>query len=179
MMVQSGRRIVVGADDAGIDMARKIIAFLTDDPRIEVVSDLSSRNDEMYPEVAIRVGEGISRGEFDRGILICGTGIGVSITANKVPGIRAAVIQDQYSLERSILSNDCQILCFGSRIIAVPLSLRLVDQWLDINFDSLSKSSLKLSKIADFENRLQTELQINVSGTKWQPIIPTIGEKKP
>lgn len=179
MTAQPKRRLVVGSDDAGIDMARAVVAFLTDDPRIEVVTDMSGRGEEMYPEVAIRVGEAIAHGEFDRGILICGTGIGVSITANKVPGIRAAVVHDEYSLERSILSNDCQIVCFGSRIIAVPLSLRFVDRWLDFSFDARSKSSPKLDKISEFEDRLRAEWRLEEAAPSSEPINPTYGEKQP
>ena len=84
-----------------------------------------------YPSVAIEAGKRISAGEADRAILVCGTGIGVAIAANKVPGIRATVAHDSFSVERSILSNDCQVLTLGQRMIGIQLARRLAREWLD------------------------------------------------
>ena len=78
-----------------------------------------------YPSVAIAAGKKIAAGEADRAILVCGTGIGVAIAANKVPGIRATVAHDSFSVERSILSNDCQVLTLGQRVIGLQLARRL------------------------------------------------------
>lgn len=83
-----------------------------------------------YPSVAIKAGEMIVNGEADRAILICGTGLGVAISANKVAGIRAVTAHDSFSVERSILSNDCQIICFGQRVVGQQLMTRLAKEWL-------------------------------------------------
>ena len=87
----------------------------------------------------------------DRGLLICGTGIGMAITANKVPGIRATVAHDSYSVERSVLSNNCQVLTLGARVIGPELAARLVDEWLTYTFDDASPSAARVALIDRYE----------------------------
>jgi ribose 5-phosphate isomerase B len=89
----------------------------------------------------------------ERAILVCGTGIGMAISANKVPGIRAAVAADLYSVERSVLSNNCQVLALGSRVLAVELVLRICDHWLSLCFDPESHSARNLEVLARYEAR--------------------------
>ena len=109
-------RLLVGSDSAGFDYKDHILADMQGDDRVEVI-DLGVFKEDLegssYPSVAIEAGKRISAGEADRAILVCGTGIGVAIAANKVPGIRATVAHDSFSIERSILSNDCQVLTLG------------------------------------------------------------------
>jgi ribose 5-phosphate isomerase B len=125
-------RLLVGSDSAGFDYKDRIFADMQADHRIEV-TDLGvfkeDLNGSSYPSVAIAAGKKIAAGEADRAILICGTGIGVAIAANKVPGIRATVAHDSFSVERSILSNDCQILTLGQRVIGLELARRLAREW--------------------------------------------------
>jgi len=102
--------------------------------------------------VAILAGEAIMRGDADRGILICGTGIGVAISANKVKGIRATVAHDSFSVERSILSNDCQILTMGQRVVGLELARRLMKEWLTYTFDTSSASADKVKLICGYED---------------------------
>src|SRR6188472_575365 len=113
-------RLLVGSDSAGFDYKDHILADMKADDWVEVV-DLGVFKEDIegssYPSVAIAAGEKIAAGEADRAILLCGTGIGVAIAANKVPGIRATVAHDSFSAERSILSNDCQVLTLGQRVI--------------------------------------------------------------
>ena len=97
------------------------------------VADLSGPH--FYAEVAEKVSRAVLAGEHDRGILFCGTGIGVSISANKVPGIRAALIHDAYSAERAAKSNNAQIVTMGSRVIGPELAKVVVDAWLRCVFD--------------------------------------------
>jgi ribose 5-phosphate isomerase B len=104
--------------------------------------------------VAIAAGEKIRAGEADRAILFCGTGIGVAIAANKVPGIRATVAHDSFSVERSILSNDCQILTLGQRVIGLQLARRLAKEWLGYVFDPTTPSGPKVDEITDYEDSL-------------------------
>jgi len=126
-------RLLVGSDSAGFDYKDHILADMQADDRVEVVDlgvypgDLEASS---YPSVAIAAGEKIAAGEADRAILLCGTGIGVAIAANKVPGIRATVAHDSFSVERSVLSNDCQILTLGQRVIGLQLARRLASSWL-------------------------------------------------
>ena len=150
-------RLVVGSDEAGFDYKTKIAEDLREDPRVESVEDLGVAAEDgssvSYGEVAIRAGEKIRSGEADRAVLFCGTGIGVAIAANKVTGIRATVAHDSYSVERSILSNDCQVLTMGQRVVGLALARRLVREWLGYVFDPGTPSKEKVAVISDYENR--------------------------
>lgn len=150
----AGRYVVaIGADNAGADLKNALKQKLANDPRVEVrdfgVPD--ARDATAYPHVGIAVAEAVARGEALRGLLICGTGIGMAISANKVPGIRATVAHDSYSVERSVLSNNCQILTFGARVIGPELAKKLVDEWLSIEFDPSSASAAKIAVISGYE----------------------------
>jgi ribose 5-phosphate isomerase B len=148
-------RMVVGADDAGFDYKTAILADLTADPRVRSVLDVGVHADGLlvasYPQVAILAAEKIAAGEADRAVLICGTGIGMAIAANKVDGVRATVAHDSFSVERSVLSNDCQVLALGQRVIGLQLARRLVGEWLGYVFDASTPSNDKVSVITDYE----------------------------
>jgi ribose 5-phosphate isomerase B len=150
-------RLLVGSDSAGFDYKDRILADMQADDRVEVV-DLGVFQEDLegssYPSVAIEAGKRISAGEADRAILLCGTGIGVAIAANKVPGIRATVAHDSFSVERSILSNDCQVLTLGQRVIGIQLARRLAREWLDYVFDPSTPSGAKVAEISDYEDSI-------------------------
>lgn len=150
----AGRYIVaVGADNAGAELKNVLKQKLEHDARVEVrdfgVPDASDST--AYPHIGISVAEAVARGEAQRGLLICGTGIGMAIAANKVPGVRATVAHDSYSVERSVLSNNCQILTFGARVIGPELAKKLVDEWLSVEFDGSSASADKVAVISNYE----------------------------
>lgn len=151
-------RLLLGSDSAGFDYKDAIVADMRADDRVEVVDDLGVMADDLdassYPSVAIEAAERIARGEADRAILICGTGIGVAIAANKVPGIRATVAHDSFSVERSILSNNCQIMTMGQRVIGLQLARRLAKEWLGYAFDPTSPSNEKVCEISDYEDSI-------------------------
>ena len=142
-------RIIVGADDAGYQYKEHIKADLEADDRVGSVTDVGIHcgGDEAYPAIAMEAAERIARGEADRAILICGTGLGVAIAANKVEGIRAVTAHDSFSVERSILSNDAQVLCMGQRVVGLELARRLAREWLGYTFDSTSASNAKVQQI--------------------------------
>ena len=148
-------RLLVGSDSAGFDYKDAILADMKSDDRVESVEDLGvyagKLEDGSYPSVAIAAGTKISAGEADRAILVCGTGIGVAIAANKVPGIRATVAHDSFSVERSILSNDCQVLTMGQRVIGLQLARRLAAEWLTYTFDATSHSQANVAELEAFE----------------------------
>jgi ribose 5-phosphate isomerase B len=150
-------RVLVGSDSAGFDYKDRIFADMEADDRVEVV-DLGVFKEDLegssYPSVAITAGKKIAAGEADRAILICGTGIGVAIAANKVPGIRATVAHDSFSVERSILSNDCQILTLGQRVIGLQLARRLAREWVGYVFDPSAPSGAKVAEINDYEDSI-------------------------
>lgn len=146
-------RLVVGSDDAGFEYKERIKADLETDARVASLLDVGVDNagGVNYPTVAVAAAERIARGEADRAILFCGTGMGVAIAANKVRGIRAVTAHDSFSVERSILSNDAQILCMGQRVIGLELARRLVREWLGYAFDSSSASQGKVREISRYE----------------------------
>lgn len=153
----SGMRVAVGADDAGFAYKEAIRRQLEADDRVDAVIDLGvhsgGERSATYGEIGLRAGEEIAAGRADRAVLVCGTGIGMAIAANKVAGVRATVAHDTYSAERSILSNNCQVLALGQRVIGQVLALRIVDEWLDYRFDPSSPSGRKVAVISDYEDR--------------------------
>ena len=153
--------LAIGADNAGVDLKNLIKQKLASDPRVEVrdfgVPDAGDAT--AYAYVGLSVAEAIARREAKRGLLVCGTGIGMAISANKVPGIRATVAHDSYSVERSVLSNNCQILTFGARVIGPGLATKLVDEWLSLDFDPLSASAEKVAVITAYEAAIDQDLE--------------------
>jgi ribose 5-phosphate isomerase B len=145
--------LAVGADNAGADLKNAICDALADDDRVEVVDFgvAGADDDTAYPHIGLAVARAIARGEARRGLLICGTGIGMAISANKVPGVRATVAHDSYSVERSVLSNNCQVLTLGARVIGQELAQRLVREWLSYEFDEQSPSAEKVAAISKYE----------------------------
>jgi ribose 5-phosphate isomerase B len=143
-------RIAIGCDEAACEFRDAVKALLV--KKGYEVEDFGTFDGKpvLYPDIAVAVSEAVARGEFPRGILICGTGIGMAISANKVPGIRAAVCHDPFSTARSRKSNDCQILCMGARIIAPQLGCMLVEQWLACDFEG-GGSAAKVERIKEYE----------------------------
>ncbi|RMB80856.1 ribose-5-phosphate isomerase [Streptomyces shenzhenensis] len=147
-------RIVVGSDDAGYQYKEALKRDLQGSPLVAEVTDVGVDSDghTAYPKVAIAAAEMVARGEADRALLVCGTGLGVAIAANKVKGIRAVTAHDSFSVERAILSNNAQILTFGQRVIGLELARRLAAEWLTYRFDETSPSAAKVQLMSDYEN---------------------------
>jgi ribose 5-phosphate isomerase B len=146
--------LAMGCDEAGVGLRDYLRKKIQNDPRVGKLVDFGVPTEQdrtPYPRVGIAVAENIREGKHGRGLLICGTGIGMAISANKVPGIRATTAHDIYSVERSVLSNNCQILALGARVLAPELAWTLVDRWLDLRFDASSTSSEKVQLISDYE----------------------------
>ncbi|MGR6319070.1 ribose-5-phosphate isomerase [Micromonospora soli] len=146
-------RIVVGADSAGFSYKEALKADLADNPRAREVIDVgvASGEDVAYPHIAVAAARLIAEGTADRALLVCGTGLGVAIAANKVPGIRAVTAHDSFSVERAILSNNAQVLTFGQRVIGLELARRLAREWLTYSFDPDSSSAAKVAAICSYE----------------------------
>ncbi|MBA8825990.1 ribose 5-phosphate isomerase B [Saccharopolyspora lacisalsi] len=152
----SGLRLALAADNAGVELKNILRDLVGDDDRVADVVDFGvpdAADDRAYPRLALTAAEAVARGEADRAVLVCGTGIGMCVSANKVEGVRATVAHDSYSVERSIKSNDCQILTMGSRVIGPELAKRLVTEWLGYSFDPSSASAAKVAHITDYEHR--------------------------
>jgi len=138
--------IAIGSDEAGFDLKATIIEQLS--AKGLEVKDYGCYSPAPidYPDVAYTLARAVARGEHERGILICGTGIGMAIVANKVRGVRAAQVHDPYSAERARKSNDAQIMTMGARIIGTELAKSLVDTWLASEFSG-GGSARKVDKI--------------------------------
>jgi D-erythrulose 4-phosphate isomerase len=137
-------KIALGADSAGKPLIDVIEAHLKTKGEHEV-SNLSQSG--FYADLSASVAGEVVNGKFDRAILCCGTGIGVSIAANKVPGIRAALTHDTYSAERAAKSNNAQIITMGARVIGPELAKAIVDTWLASEFDPKGSSAANVDAI--------------------------------
>lgn len=149
-----GLRVVVAADQAGVTYKDAISRMLRAHPRVDDVIDVGVRDDadpSAYPHLAVAGATLIAEGRADRGVFVCGTGMGVAIAANKVHGIRASTAHDPYSVERLVKSNDGQVLCLGQRVIGLELALLLASQFMDHDFDPDSPSKAKVDAICSYE----------------------------
>ncbi|RYP05971.1 hypothetical protein DL765_009658 [Monosporascus sp. GIB2] len=150
-------KIAMGCDDAGVNYKNKIKADFEADPRVESVIDVGSLTTEdktAYPHRAADAARLVAEGKCDRALLICGTGLGVAISANKVKGVRAVTAHDSFSVERAVLSNNAQVLCMGERVIGLELARRLAREWLGYVFDPKSASAAKVEAITELEKDL-------------------------
>lgn len=148
-----GFRVVVAGDIAGVNYKDAIKADLEADPRIDEVIDagIKQGEDVDYPHVAVNAVKLIAEGKADRAILVCGTGMGVAMAANKVKGIRASTAHDSFSVERLVLSNNAQVLCLGERVIGKELARRLAKEFFNYEFDETSASAAKVDAMCAYE----------------------------
>lgn len=144
--------IAIGSDMAGYDLKQEIIKYL-DDKGLEykdygcAYSEESSKVD--YPVYGKKVANAIVNGECDKGILICGTGIGISIAANKVKGIRAAVCSDCFSAEATRLHNDANIVAMGARVVGAGLAVKIVDTFLNTPFSEVDRHQRRIDMLEE------------------------------
>ena len=149
------KELVLGCDNAAVGLMAEVRKYLDDHKIAYTYVGVESESDGCYyPLIAQRVAEEIiASGYTKEGILICGTGIGMSITANKFPGIYAAVCHDNYSAERARLSNNANVLCMGARIIGPELAKKVLAEWLDLEFQG-GRSLPKVAEIQKIEERM-------------------------
>jgi D-erythrulose 4-phosphate isomerase len=146
-------KLAIAGDSAGAALAHVLAEYLKDRFEVFEVSSNEATSAEFYADLSDRVASGVIRGDYDRAILICGTGIGVSISANKVPGIRAALCHDTYSAERAALSNNAQIITMGSRVIGPELAKTIAEAFLEQTFDEQGRSSGNVAAINAVDSR--------------------------
>jgi ribose 5-phosphate isomerase B len=140
-------KLAIAGDSAGEGLAKTLADHLKDRFNVSEVSRTDAGADPFYANLSDRVASGILDGTYDKAILICGTGIGVSIAANKVPGIRAALTHDTYSAERAALSNNAQIITMGSRVIGPELAKAIAEAFLAQTFDENGRSAGNVNAI--------------------------------
>ena len=142
-------KLAIAGDSAGEGLAKVLADHLKDKHQVSEISRTHEGPDAFYANLSDRVASQVKDGTFDRAILVCGTGIGVCIAANKVPGIRAALTHDTYSATRAALSNDAQVITMGARVIGPELAKAIADAWLaeTQNFDKAGKSAGNVNAI--------------------------------
>ena len=143
-------KIAIGCDELAYDMKKEIIRRFTLEGIEFVDFGVDSSEKADYPDIAVLVTTALKNHEADRAILICGTGIGMCISANKVSGIYAAVCHDLYSTQRSVLSNDINVMCMGALVIGIATATEMVRTWLSLDFKE-SPSLRKINKIKAIE----------------------------
>ena len=146
-------RVAVGSDDAGFEYKEILKADLLANDQVDLVEDVGVDHDghTAYPHIAVAAARMVAAGKVDRALLICGTGLGVAIAANKVRGVRAVTAHDSYSVERAVKSNNAQVLAFGQRVIGIELARRLTKEWVQYRFDESSPSAEKVRAISQYE----------------------------
>lgn len=161
------KTIAVGSDDAGYPLKEDLKRYLVAEGYLVTDYGCDSAEPVDYPDVGLDVARAVARGEHDRAVLVCGTGIGMAIAANKVPGVFAAVVHDPYSAARARMSNNAQILTMGARIVAPELARGLLQVWLDSEFAG-GASARKVDKIrqAEVAERGRTDAAALPPGSK-------------
>lgn len=150
------KTILIGCDSNGYFLKEEIKEYLTSlNYEVVDVGVVQSDSEIEYPDIAVALAQRIAKGETDRGILICGTGLGMAIAANKVRGVRAAIVHDPYSAERSRKSNDAQVITFGAQIISPTLARILLDHWLASEFQG-GRSTSKVNKIKQLDTEMRS-----------------------
>ena len=146
-------RIAFGCDHRGLELKQRLMEFVAELGHSYEDFGCHSRAAVDYPDIALKVGDVVARGEFDRGILICSTGIGMSIAANKVNGVRAARCNDTFSICRARQHNDANVLCLGEDITGVGLAEDIVRSYLTTEFEG-GRHARRLDKIRQIEREL-------------------------
>lgn len=144
-------RVAIGADHAGFELKGSIAEELRMTGHIPVDVGTHNHDPVDYPDLARKVAEAILDGEADLGIMICGSGVGASVVANKFPGIRAATCHDTYSAHQSREHDDINVLCLGARVIGKSLAQDIVKTWVAATFSGLPRYRQRLEKIAEIE----------------------------
>ncbi|MBI4665783.1 MAG: ribose 5-phosphate isomerase B [Nitrospinae bacterium] len=148
---QASKRIAIASDHAAFDLKQQIVAHLKETGFAPEDFGVYENISVDYPDYGVKVAKAVGDGDFDRGILLCGTGIGMSITANKLPGVRATLVYDNYTARMSRLHNDSNVLVLGGRTTGISVALDIVDTWLTTEYEG-GRHDRRLKKISDLEN---------------------------
>jgi ribose 5-phosphate isomerase B len=143
-------KIAIGCDENALELKNALVEVLKEKNTDYKDFGVFTKEPIDYPDMAETISKEVAKGNFERAILVCGTGLGMAICANKIRGIRAAVCHDIYSAQRSILSNDCQVMCMGSLVIGISLAKEILKVWLDV--ERTGGTVKKVKKIMDLEN---------------------------
>jgi ribose 5-phosphate isomerase B len=148
-------KLAIGSDHGGWELKEEIVQFIKNIKNIELSDYGTAGKDSVdYPDYGRKVSEAVSNGVVDRGILICGTGIGMSITANRYPGVRAALCHDHFTARMSRLHNDANVLVMGERVIGKGVALEIAKTWLETEFEG-GRHQKRLDKIREIEKTIK------------------------
>ncbi|NLI55043.1 MAG: ribose 5-phosphate isomerase B [Clostridiales bacterium] len=145
-------KLAIGCDHGGFDLKTELVAYLKEQGHEVKDFGCYDKSSIDYPDYAIPVGEAVARGEFDRGIVICTTGIGVSISANKVRGVRCALVADEYSARMTREHNDTNVIAFGANVTTVVRAKGMLDIWLEVPYSHGERHQRRIDKISAYEN---------------------------
>lgn len=148
-------KIIIGSDHYGLPLKNQIRDYLVE--KGYTVEDIGTESEDPvdYPDIAESLAIEVSKGNFERGILICGTGAGMAIVANKVPNVRAVAVYDPYTAERAKASNNADIITLGSQTIGVEVAKKLVDTWLEAEYKG-GRSAPKVEKMEEIDRKYRT-----------------------
>ncbi|MDQ7992763.1 MAG: ribose 5-phosphate isomerase B [Propionicimonas sp.] len=150
-------KLVIGGDHSAVDLKEAIREHVASRGHDIVDLGTNSRESTDYPVWGRLVGEAVVRGDAEAGIAICGTGVGISITANKVRGVRAACVSDPYSAQMSKRHNNANVLAFGARVVGVDLAKMIVDAWLDAEFEQGGRHTHRVALITEVDEHYRGE----------------------
>lgn len=158
-------RIAIGADHGGFELKKRILEYLNEAGHTVVDLGTDKAEPVDYPDYAKAVAEAVLQGKAELGILVCGSGVGASIAANKFPGIRAALCHDTYSARQSREDDDANVLCLGARVIGPALALEVIRTFLASRFSEAERHRRRLAKIAEFERQGPGQPSLNTTKT--------------
>ena len=147
--------IAIGSDHAGFPLKKELVAALRTEGYSPEDFGTFSLESVDYPDIALEVAKAVASGRFAQGILICGTGVGVSITANKVPGVRAAACSEPYSAMMARAHNDANVLCMGGRVVGIGVALEIAKKFLETDFEVGSRHEKRVDKIKALDRKLE------------------------
>lgn len=144
-------RVVIGSDHAGFELKQQLLAHLKEEGHLVIDVGTDSTEPVDYPDYAAAVGRAVVSGEGERGIIVCGSGAGASIAANKITGIRAAVVHDHYTAHQAVEHDDMNVLAIGGRVIGVNTATEIVDTFLGARFSGEERHSRRLRKVVELD----------------------------
>jgi len=146
-------KIALGADHGGVELKQALHALLEKQGHMVLNKGTDSTEAVDYPDYAERVALAVVRGEAERGIMVCGSGVGACIAANKIPGVRAALCHDTFSAHQGVEDDDANILCLGARVIGPNLAMDIVNVWLEARFSRAERHRRRVQKIVNLEKK--------------------------
>ena len=146
-------RVVLGADHRGYQLKDLLLAHLRDQGHDVIDAGTNSPDSVDYPDLAVKVAEAINNGQADRGILVCGSGVGACVAANKIDGIRAAITHDTYSAHQGVQHDDMNVICLGSHVIGQDVAIEIADSFLSAKFVPEERYVRRLDKVKALESK--------------------------